>query len=41
MFNCAIWGNLIATDYQLPATVRLAFANFDTDVAAVLYNITV
>lgn len=27
--------------YQLTATVRLAFANFDDDVAAALYNITV
>lgn len=27
--------------YQLTATVRLAFVNFDTDVAAALYNVTV
>jgi hypothetical protein len=27
--------------YQLTATVRLAFANFDNDVAAVLYNLAV
>lgn len=27
--------------YQLTATVRLAFANFDTDVAATLYNLAV
>ncbi len=27
--------------YQLTATVRLAFANFDTDVASVLYNLAV
>ncbi len=27
--------------YQLTATVRLAFINFDNDVASVLYNITV
>jgi HK97 family phage major capsid protein len=27
--------------YQLTATVRLAFANFDTDVAAALYDVTV
>jgi HK97 family phage major capsid protein len=27
--------------YQLTATVRLALANFDTDVASALYNITV
>ncbi len=27
--------------YQMVATVRLAFAPFDTDAASVLYNITV
>jgi hypothetical protein len=27
--------------YQLTATVRLAFINFDNDVAAALYNVTV
>jgi hypothetical protein len=27
--------------YQLTATVRLALVNFDTDVAAALYNVTV
>ena len=27
--------------YQLTATVRLAFVNFDNDVASVLYNVTV
>ena len=27
--------------YQMVATVRLAFARFDNDVASVLYNITV
>jgi hypothetical protein len=27
--------------YQLTATVRLAFANFDADVAAALYDVTV
>jgi hypothetical protein len=27
--------------YQMVATVRLAFVNFDTEVASVLYNITV
>ena len=27
--------------YQLVATVRLAFINFDGEVASVLYNITV
>ena len=27
--------------YQLTATVRLAFINFDTDVAAALYNVAV
>ena len=27
--------------YQLTATVRLAFVNFDNDVAAALYNVTV
>ena len=27
--------------YQLTATVRLAFINFDDDVAAALYNVTV
>ena len=27
--------------YQMTATVRIAFANFDTDVASALYNIAV
>ncbi len=27
--------------YQLTATVRLAFVNFDNDVASALYNVTV
>jgi hypothetical protein len=27
--------------YQMVATVRLAFINFDSEVASVLYNITV
>jgi hypothetical protein len=27
--------------YQMVATVRLAFVNFDDEVASVLYNLTV